>query len=205
VVPKTCVITDIHGRLSELWFLLDLMPDGAKMIFLGDYIDRGSQSAEVVALMRLLQQDGAICLRGNHEDMMCNPDTMGGTWMANGGSATVESYRDPLSGDVNVGLMERDAAWFETLPRVHSDAHRVYVHAGVLPLEPLDNQPQAITQWFRYPNNVDVGWRDKHVVHGHTPGVLHLTNRTCLDGGKALCCGVFDDDVPGGPVEMLWA
>ncbi len=202
---KVCVITDIHGRLTELWRLLDLMPDDAKMIFLGDYIDRGSQSAEVVALMRLLQQDGAVCLRGNHEDMMCSPDTMGGTWMANGGSATVESYRDPLSGEVNVGLMERDAAWFESLPRVHSDAHRVYVHAGVLPLEALDNQPEAITQWFRYTAGADIGWRDKHVVHGHTPGIVQLANRTCLDGGKALCCGVFDDDVAGGPVEMLWA
>ena len=201
----TCVITDIHGRLTELLTLLDQVPEGARLIFLGDYIDRGSQSAEVVALMRLLQQDGAVCLRGNHEDMMCNPDTMGGTWMANGGSATVESYKDPLSGRVNAGMMKDHAAWFESLPRVHSDAHRVYVHAGVLPMEALEKQPESITQWFRYPSGIDVGWRDKHVVHGHTPGVLQLTHRTCLDGGKALCCGVFDDDVAGGPVEVLWA
>jgi serine/threonine protein phosphatase 1 len=202
---KVCVITDIHGRLTELWRLLDQMPEGARMIFLGDYIDRGSQSAEVVALMRLMQQDGAVCLRGNHEDMMCNPDTMGGTWMANGGSATLESYKDPLSGRLNAGLMKRDAAWFQSLPCVYRDEHRVYVHAGVDPSKGLDDQPEGITQWFRYPAGADIGWRDLHVVHGHTPGIVQLTNRTCLDGGKALCCGVFDDDVPGGPVGMLWA
>lgn len=202
---KVCVITDIHGRLTELLLLLDQVPEGARLIFLGDYIDRGSQSAEVVALMRLLQQDGAVCLRGNHEDMMCNPDTMGGTWMANGGSATLESYKDPLSGRVNAGMMKDHAAWFESLPTVYRDQHRVYVHAGVDPSKSLEDQPEGITQWFRYPAGADIGWRDLHVVHGHTPGIVQLTNRTCLDGGKALCCGVFDDDVPGGPVEMLWA
>ena len=106
---------------------------------------------------------------------------------------------------IDAGMMKDHAAWFESLPRVHSDAHRVYVHAGVLPMEALEKQPESITQWFRYPSGIDVGWRDKHVVHGHTPGVLQLANRTCLDGGKTLCCGVFDDDVAGGPVEMLWA
>lgn len=201
-MSKTCVITDIHGRWDALKALLAQVPEGAKLVFLGDYIDRGSQSAEVVKLVRSLD---AVCLRGNHEDMMCDPDTMGGTWTANGGSATVESYRDPLNGEVNVGQMEDDAAWFESLQRVHNDAHRVYVHAAVDERYSLENQPEKITQWARYLNDVDIGWRGKHVVHGHTPGIVQLTNRTCLDGGKRLTCGVFDDDVAGGPVELLWA
>lgn len=204
-MSKTYVFTDVHGRLDALLALLDQVPKGAKLIFLGDYIDRGSQSAEVVALVRTLQADGAVCLRGNHEDMMCNPDTMGGTWMANGGSATVASYKDPLTGEINAGLMEEHAAWFDTLPRVHSDAHRVYVHAGVDESHDLPYMPEAITQWFRYPAGADIGYRGKHVVHGHTPGLVQLTNRTCLDGGKTLTCGVFDDDVPGGPVGFMWA
>lgn len=199
-MSKTCVFTDVHGRLEELLRLLDRVPKGAKLIFLGDYIDRGTQSAEVVALVRSLD---AICLRGNHEDMMCNPDTMGGTWMANGGSATVESYKDPLTGEINAGLMEEHAAWFESLPRVHSDKHRVYVHAGVDESHDLRHMPEAITQWFRYPAGADFGYRGKHVVHGHTPGIVQLANRTCLDGGRTLTCGVFDDDLPGGPVELI--
>lgn len=201
-MSKTCVFTDIHGRLDELLRLLDKVPDGAKLIFLGDYIDRGSQSAEVVALVRSLP--GAVVLRGNHEDMMCNPDTMGGTWFANGGSATVESYKDPLTGEINIGMMEDHVAWFEGLPRVHSDPYRVYVHAGVDERYSLADQPEEITQWFRYPKGANVGYRNRHVVHGHTPGIVQLSNRTCLDGGRILTCGVFDDDVAGGPVELMW-
>jgi serine/threonine protein phosphatase 1 len=203
-MSKVCVITDIHGRLDALLRLLDQVPDGAQMIFLGDYVDRGTQSAEVVSLVRTMQSDGAVCLRGNHEDMMCNPDTMGGTWMANGGSATVESYRDPTTGMVNDALMKDHCAWFESLPRVHSDAHRVYVHAGVDDRLELFQQPEAVTQWFRYPAGVDIGYRGKHVVHGHTPGFLFLRNRTCLDAGRGLICGVFDSDKPGGPVDVIW-
>ena len=77
-MSKTYVMTDIHGRLEDLLRLMDQIPPGSKLIFLGDYIDRGSQSAEVVAYVRSLE--GAICLRGNHEDMMCLNDDM---WMAN--------------------------------------------------------------------------------------------------------------------------
>ena len=200
----TCVITDVHGRLNELQRLLDKVPAGAKLIFLGDYVDRGTQSCEVVELVRNLQRDrGAVCLRGNHEDMMCNPDTMFGTWMANGGSATMESYKDPLTGEINAGLMEEHAAWFETLPTVYRDEHRVYVHAGVDPGYSLADQPESFTQWYRYLEGADMGYRGLHVVHGHTPGIVQLANRTCLDGGKTLTCGVFDDDVAGGPVELL--
>lgn len=199
----TCVITDVHGRLQELKSILEQVPEGAKLIFLGDYIDRGSQSCEVVELVRSLP--GAVCLRGNHEDMMCNPRTMDGTWMANGGSATYESYRDPITGEISAGKMEEHALWFDTLPRVHSDTHRVYVHAGVSPSHSLRAQPESITQWFRYPSGADIGYGSQHVVHGHTPGIFRGKHRTCLDGGKQLTCGMFRDDVPGGPVELIWA
>lgn len=199
---KTCVLTDIHGRLTELERLLKLLPTDAKLVFLGDYIDRGSQSAEVVTLVKSLPN--AVCLRGNHEDMILDPHTMGGTWIANGGKATLESYREPLSGALKRDLLKEHIDWFRGLPRVHSDAHRVYVHAGVDPSHPLDSQPETITQWFRYPSGADIGYHGRHVVHGHTPGIVLLTQRTCLDGGKQMTCGVFDDDKPGGPEELLW-
>jgi serine/threonine protein phosphatase 1 len=77
-------MTDIHGRLEPLKALLAQIPEGAKMVFLGDYVDRGSQSREVVALVRSLPN--AVCLRGNHEDMVCAPDPR--NWLANGGAAT---------------------------------------------------------------------------------------------------------------------
>jgi serine/threonine protein phosphatase 1 len=195
-------MTDIHGRLAELRAVLAQVPDGAKLVFLGDYIDRGSQSREVVELVRSLPN--AVCLRGNHEDMICAPDPH--PWLSNGGASTVLSYKHPLTGALDPVALQHDLDWFRSLPRIHSDAHRVYVHAGLLPLADLDDQPESITQWFRYPVGADIGWRDKHVVHGHTPGVLTFAKRTCLDAGmRDLCCGVFDDDLAGGPVELLWA
>ena len=94
---KTYVMTDIHGRLTELKALLAQIPDGAKIVFLGDYIDRGSESREVVALVRSLPN--AVCLRGNHEDMICMPDPH--MWLDNGGASTVLSYKHPLTGELD--------------------------------------------------------------------------------------------------------
>lgn len=196
---KTYVMTDIHGRLAPLKALLAQIPLGAKMVFLGDYIDRGSESREVVELVRSLPN--TVCLRGNHEDMICMPDPH--PWLSNGGASTVLSYKHPLTGALDAEALQHDLDWFRSLPCVHDDAQRVYVHAGVVPSMSLEDQPESITQWFRYPSGYDGGYRGKMVVHGHTPGVFEGKQRVCLDAGrKGLCCGVFDDN---GLVELLWA
>ena len=198
---KTYVITDVHGRLTELKSLLSQIPANARMVFLGDYVDRGSQSREVVELVRSLHDRGSACLRGNHEDMLCAADPH--QWLANGGASTVLSYKHPLTGALDPVALQHDMDWFRSLPRIHEDEKRVYVHAGVNPAFDLADQPEAMTQWFRYPAGADIGYRGKMVVHGHTPGVFKGQHRVCLDAGqKKLCCGVFDDH---GLVELLWA
>jgi serine/threonine protein phosphatase 1 len=198
-VRKTYVITDIHGRLAELRSLLAQIPANARMVFLGDYVDRGSESRGVVELVRSIP--GAFCLRGNHEDMLCAPDPR--PWLANGGASTVLSYKHPLTGALDSEALQRDMDWFMGLPRIHEDEKRVYVHAAVDPAYDLADQPERVTQWARYPKGVDIGYRGKMVVHGHTPGIFEGKHRVCLDAGqKKLCCGVFNDD---GLVELLWA
>ena len=198
---KTYVITDIHGRLTELKSLLAQIPANARMVFLGDYVDRGSESRGVVELVRALQGRGAVCLRGNHEDMLCASDPH--PWLANGGASTVLSYKHPLTGALDPVALQHDMDWFRSLPRIHEDEKRVYVHAGVNPAFDLADQPEAMTQWYRYPKDADIGYRGKMVVHGHTPGIFLGGQRVCLDAGqKKLCCGVFDDH---GLVELLWA
>jgi serine/threonine protein phosphatase 1 len=195
---KVYVITDVHGRLDPLKRLLAQVPDDGQLVFLGDYVDRGSESREVVALVRSIP--GAICLRGNHEDMLCEFNRL---WLYNGGASTILSYRHPLTGDLDAKALDSDARWFRDLPRWHEDDHRVYVHAGVHPAYDLAAQPEAYTQWYRYPEGYDDGYRGKMVVHGHTPGVFEGRNRVCLDAGpKRMCCGVFDET---GLVELLWA
>jgi serine/threonine protein phosphatase 1 len=193
-------MTDIHGRLEPLKSLLAQIPEGSKIVFLGDYVDRGSQSREVVALVRSLPN--AVCLRGNHEDLVCDYDPR--NWLANGGASTLMSYQHPMTGEVDVDALVSDIEWFYDLPTTHSDAKRVYVHAGVDERLDLDAMPESLTQWYRYPEGVDVGYRGLTVVHGHTPGVFIGQNRICLDAGMSkMCCGVFDDD--SDVVELLWA
>ena len=199
-MPKTYVMSDIHGRLEPLKSLLAQIPKESKIVFLGDYVDRGSQSREVVALVRSLPN--AVCLRGNHEDMVCAIDPR--NWLANGGASTLMSYQNPMTGEVDVDALVHDIEWFYDLPTTHSDAKRVYVHAGVDPSYDLADQVERMTQWYRYPEGADIGYRGLTVVHGHTPGVYMGQNRICLDAGMSkMCCGVFDDD--SDAVELLWA
>lgn len=197
---KTYVMTDIHGRLEPLKSLLAQIPEGAKIVFLGDYLDRGSESREVVALVRSLPN--TVCLRGNHEDMVCARDPL--NWLANGGASTLLSYKHPLTGELDGAALINDMEWFRSLPTVYSDSRRVYVHAGVDERLDLDAMPESLTLWYRYPSTTDIGYRGLTVVHGHTPGVFEGRNRICLDAGMSqMCCGVFDDD--SDTVELLWA
>src|SRR5262249_31529921 len=95
------VIGDIHGCLDELRCLVEGLPleSGDRMVFLGDYIDRGPNSKGVLKyILELQKQDGLelICLKGNHEDMFLSylgmPGQHGDMFLYNGGYATLISY-----------------------------------------------------------------------------------------------------------------
>jgi serine/threonine protein phosphatase 1 len=209
----TYVIPDIHGRMDLLDEALDLVEqrDGGTVIFLGDYIDRGLASAKVVA--RIMAGPTSpdftwVPIRGNHEDMLLQALEepidlqIWQWWHGNGGDTTMASYDGFVPDD------HKD--WMNNLPRLVQDTHRVYVHAGVDESYALEDQPQQVTQWFRYPSKANVGYRDQHVVHGHTPqtvGPELYANRTNLDCGAfftgKLVVGVFDDDIAGGPIELI--
>lgn len=208
-MTTTYVISDIHGRMDLLELCLDAISkrdNSGKVIFTGDYIDRGPDSAKVVQRMIDGPPDGWewVHIRGNHEDMML--ECIGGEnlewWVANGGGATLASYRDEKE-------IARHLEWMGNLPRLHWDDHRVYTHAGVSEAHAITDQPEAVTQWFRYPKGADVGYRGKHVVHGHTPVEKPelYSNRTNLDTGGVftgkMSIGVFSDDISGGPVEII--
>jgi len=205
----TYVISDLHGRLDLLNVALDkiLMNAPGTVVFTGDYIDRGPDSAGVVQRIMDGPKDGWrwVPIRGNHEDMMleCVRGTADlGWWVGNGGAATLASYGgEPFAAHLD---------WCDALPRLWSDEHRVYVHAGMSKQYDMAEQPEEITQWYRYPTGADVGYRGKHVVHGHTPnrnGPELFSQRTNLDtyavGTGRLVVGVFDDNKPGGPVSLI--
>jgi serine/threonine protein phosphatase 1 len=95
---------------------------------------------------------------------------------------------------------------------MHTDAHRIFVHAGLDPGVPLDAQAEHTLLWKRYPKGYKGGFGDRHVVHGHNSfadGPELYEGRTNLDTvawrtGR-LVTGVFDDAKPGGPVDFIVA
>lgn len=208
----TFAVPDLHGRLDLLEAALDIIAAraaGGTIVFLGDYVDRGPQSAQVLTRLIAGPPPGWrwICLKGNHEAMMGlalrNPDRLD-WWIGNGGDATVLSYSDDRT------IIAAHLAWIDALPVIQIDAHRVYVHAGLDHARPLTAQAEKTLLWKRYPVDVDEGHGARHLVHGHDPNVdgpLRLDNRTDLDTWAwrtgRLVVGVFDDAQSGGPIDVL--
>ena len=125
-------------------------------------------------------------------------------WIGNGGDATIASYRGRRD------LVAEHLAWVESLPPMHVDEHRVFVHAGVDPDVPLDEQAEKTLLWKRYPQDEGQGHGARHVVHGHDPnqdGPLKHAGRTDLDtlawATGRLVVGVFDDAKAGGPIDLI--
>jgi serine/threonine protein phosphatase 1 len=211
----TYVIPDLHGRFDLLREALAKIKDHAAgssgtIVALGDYVNKGPDSRQVVTRMRAGVFDGwrLFALKGNHDAMMVealrDPAKMKG-WIEKGGDATIISYGgDPL------GIPGTDIAWLDGLPLLHTDAHRIFVHAGLDPDVPLDKQSEHTLLWKRYPKGYKGGFGDRHVVHGHNSfaeGPELYEGRTNLDTlawrtGR-LVTGVFDDAKPGGPVDFV--
>lgn len=185
-----CIVGDIHGRADLLTRMLQLIaaqPQAAqaRLIFAGDYIDRGPDTDKVLALLRELTQSGkAICLMGNHERMLLDaidqPNAAGKRWLLNGGDATLASFgaigRLPgeteaermaaLAAQIRAGLPDGIEAWLRALPLWWQDQGLAVVHAGADPALPIEDQAEASLLWghrrFGQPR-ADGLW----IVHGH--------------------------------------
>ncbi len=215
-------IGDIHGFADRLDILLGMIiadlaaspPVEAEIVFLGDYIDRGPNSAAV--LDRLARRDVPlpfVALRGNHEalllEALADPAGMA-HWCRSGGDATLASYGIELSPQAGGKALARARkALLERLPEqhrrflAHTAFHHVagpytFVHAGLRPGVPLDQQSEDDLLWIR-----DAFFRSAHsidgvVVHGHTPRPRpeNETHRINVDTGVfkygVLTCAVLE-------------
>ena len=163
-MAKTYVVADLHGRFDLLEAALARIEEHSpgKVVFTGDFIDGGPQSRGVVARQIAGPGDGWewVFVRGNHEDMLldCYAGKNLSWWLKHGGRETIDSY----SGEIDPAHIE----WMRSLPRLYSDRHRVYVHAGVDECYDLDQQPVGLTHWYRYAKGANDGYRGMHVVHG---------------------------------------
>ena len=207
----TFAIGDIHGCFEQLKKLVGKIeasrPTG-KIVFLGDYVDRGPDSEAVISfIMAGPQKQGWewVALKGNHEDMMVtcvrgeNPLEW---WIGNGGAETCVSYGG--------GVKNEHIVWADALPLFHADDHRIFVHAGMDDSRPLDEQTEKEMLWSRKPPHYSGEYWGKHLVHGHTPALenpVTVGNRTNVDSGAVfggkLSCAVFHDATPGGPLEFI--
>jgi serine/threonine protein phosphatase 1 len=206
-------IGDIHGRADLLGTLLDAIErdrqtraaTDVRLIFLGDYIDRGPASKEVVELLSTGLPQGFIhhFLKGNHEDLLLSfleDPAEGLNWLHNGGDATLFSYG--VSRDVILrafwagpqGLQDAAQMFSALLPNEHRSFYRAlatsyraqdyyFVHAGVRPGIPLDAQVEDDMLWIREEFLTWSGNFEAVIVHGHTPVRVpeDLPNRIGID------------------------
>jgi serine/threonine protein phosphatase 1 len=218
-MPLTYAVGDVHGSLDLLKALVEACRQHAdardmRFVFLGDYIDRGPDSAGVVRYMMRLQdelQDRLIALRGNHEAFvlgLLDGVVPVGIWLRNGGVETLASYGVREAGELPRAHLE----WMRSLRLSYDDGRRFFVHAGIQPGEPLDAQDEQALLWIREPFLSDGRDYGRLVVHGHTPletAVPDLrANRLNLDTaavyGGVLTAAVFDD-AQTGPLAFLQA
>lgn len=216
-------IGDIHGLSGALDALLALVDEdlvrrpaiAVTEVFLGDYVDRGPDSAGVVE--RLLAPPAAgrrrICLKGNHEDAMlaalADPQRIP-RWLSFGGEATLASYGVPrrceLFDDVEAheglraALPPSHHRFLSGLPTTAQIGGLFLVHAGVRPDVPLAAQQHDDLIWIRDEFLDFAGALPAHVVHGHTPvrAPDHRRWRTNVDTGAvyggALTAAVFEGE-----------
>lgn len=201
--PPVCVVGDVHGRADLLEQLLVRIAQhraaattvaapgdgppatGLRLIFAGDLIDRGPDSAAVLARVQALCAPGApggpaLALMGNHERMMLDfldaPATAGPLWLGNGGDATLSSFGvnphrpgDPegLAQALRAALPPGQEAWLRALPLIWHEGDLAVSHAGADPGRAIADQPAEALLWghrdFRRKPRGDGIW----LVHGH--------------------------------------
>ncbi len=227
VRPGTRVyaIGDIHGRLDLLVQLHDLIAADALgaaaqrrvLVYVGDYVDRGPSSADVIDLLldRPLPGFEIVHLLGNHEDSLLRFPadlSVGPSWLHYGGVETLLSYgigipanawRDEhtlrwLQAEVRRRVPRRHLEFMRDMPLTHAEGDYLFVHAGIRPGVPIESQEPEDLLWIRgefLHSPLDHG---KIIVHGHTITEMPdmQPNRIGIDTGAfysgRLTCLVLD-------------
>ena len=185
---KVFIVGDIHGCLGMLKGLMDKIdwrPDRDRLIFLGDYVDRGENPKGVVDfLLELLDSSPNIqCLMGNHEklflDYLENRNIR--LFFYNGGESTIASYAK--NGEVNIP--PEHISFLKSLHTIIELEDYYIVHAGFQPGVEIQDQSIQDLLWIRDPfifSDYDFG---KKVIFGHTPfsSPLQMENKIGLDTG----------------------
>jgi serine/threonine protein phosphatase 1 len=203
-------IGDVHGCADELAVMLKALHPtaGDTIVFVGDYIDRGPDSRGVVELVLELQNGPAtpVFLKGNHEDMLLSflgfPGHYGESFLFNGGIQTIASYglkcADPM--EAVAALPANHLEFFRSLTNGYQRPPYLFVHAGVRPGLPLEDQEAEDLLWIRHEFIFSPHQLDATVVFGHTPMRTVMTDLpykigvdTGLVYGGSLSCVEFSE------------
>jgi|694.fasta_scaffold13587_9 serine/threonine protein phosphatase 1 len=202
---RTVAIGDIHGHLAALNALVDLidLTPSDTLVLLGDYIDRGPQSAQVIQrIIDLSKQYRVIAIRGNHEEMLLQAlknEWYYNTWMSNGGDVALESY----GGGVDL-IPESHLDFLDQLPLVHELDHHFFVHASFTPNRRLDEQLPNDTLWGSLDDVTHCHFSGKIAVVGHTPqftqkildrGYLKCLDTACGFGGVLTAYDLVNETI----------
>lgn len=179
------VIGDVHGCFEMLVRLItDWNPDNEQLIFLGDLIDRGDRSREVVQLAMKLNRDyGAMIIGGNHESMFLEwldaPSAHTNFYYTAGGEQTLASFYDQQTVDMLLPEMlaeqlkqdySEEIDFLRTLPDYMDEENYLFVHAGVnLDLKDWKNSGSQMFRTIREPFHHGVNKTGKTIIFGHTP------------------------------------
>lgn len=206
-MPSVWAIGDIHGKLSMLETLLEALPRGEKdyTVFIGDYIDRGEDSAGVVR--RVLAEYDArpaqtVLLWGNHEDMAASyygiPAPSNYTydpydWFANGGIAALESFgmvkpdlfTAPCPTELKRLFSLLKPYWKAPQYRFPEMVDYIWVHAGLKVGQLPEDAGGDVLLWIREEFLEAFDPSGRVVIHGHTPmkDVIRLPDKIGIDTG----------------------
>lgn len=188
-----CLIGDIHGRADLLGAMFERIgaePESgrARVVTLGDMIDRGPDSAHVLAMLQAAQMSNParmICVMGNHERMLLNflisPDRNTVRWLKVGGDATLRSFGltppdpdrpdpealDALRMDLAHAIGPDLLAWLDARPAMWREGQIAATHAGADPYHPLERQSPDALLWG-HPRFVSAPRRDGvWIAYGH--------------------------------------
>ena len=207
---RAYVVGDVHGCLDALDALLAQIvadhearvPARALLVFLGDLIDRGPASAQVVERVRTLALPGVkvVTLAGNHEEVLLKildgEQSRIEGWLKFGGAETLASYGvdpgqvaalppGPAQEMIAAAIPSADRQFLQSLGDTFRFGDYLFVHAGLRPGLPLSEQSAKDLRWIREPFLSDPRDHGVTVVHGHTitETVDERANRIGIDTG----------------------
>ena len=195
-------VGDIHGcfdKLHKLIRKIDINPQKDQLIFIGDYIDRGAQTYEVIDYLLELKErfNRIVFLKGNHEEMLLQ--YIGGkdrlTYMVNGGQQTLESYINHHRSGSPSPFPPEHRFFFKSLRLYFETPDYIFVHAGLKAKIPLTRQSPEDMLWIRREFITSRYNFGKPVVFGHSP-----FSRPLVEANKI---GIDTGAVYGGPLTCV--